>query len=92
MRAGLGRGEGGGLGTSCEDQQLGRGRLKCSAVLLGMRNWASNLIRLMLPRGTHFGIDMGGDQRPLKINTEISDARPLLQRLALDSTPRANRC
>lgn len=33
----------------------------------------------------------GGDQRPLKINTEISDALPLLQRLALDYTPRANR-
>lgn len=25
----------GGLGSSCEDQQLGRGRLKCSACPLG---------------------------------------------------------
>lgn len=33
--------------------------------------------------------DVGGDQRPLKMNTGIIDGLPLLQRLALDSTPRA---
>lgn len=32
--------------------------------------------------------DMGGGQRPLKMNTGIFDALPLRQRLALDSTPR----
>lgn len=45
MECGSRAGVGGELGSSCEDQQLGRGRLECSAVLLDIWSGASNLIR-----------------------------------------------